>query len=153
MNLFRQKEYSSGKRRLKEAPSHWSCQSKQVAPSPTEITAISLNWLSNFRESRHQKEPFGLLSELGNLLLENKVFQINWIQGRLTLLKNLCKFFRKRHSFWSLRSWTPNPPSVLGKVTKGQAALNGFLLLGSEPLHKQCLWNLSMCLITVFGRR
>jgi hypothetical protein len=35
----------------------------------------------------------------------------------------------------------------------GQAAFGGFLLLESEPLHKQCFLYLSICLMIVFGSK
>jgi hypothetical protein len=48
---------------------------------------------------------------------------------------------------------TPSPPSSLGKQTIGQAALGGFFLLRSDPLHKQCFLYLSICLTIVLGKR
>ena len=78
---------------------------------------------------------------------------IRFTHGTSSLLKNLWKCFRSKLSFWVCSFMTPRPPFFFESQTKSQAALGVFLLLRLEPLHKQCFLNLSICLITVMGKR
>lgn len=65
------------------------------------------------------------------------------------LLKNLCRFFNRRASFWVWSFKTPSPPSAVGRQTISHAALGGFLALMSAPLQRQCFLYLSTCSMTV----
>jgi len=48
----------------------------------------------------------------------------------------------------------PKPPLSFGMQTSFfQTAFGGALLLISQHLHRQCFLNLSICLITVLGKR
>lgn len=72
----------------------------------------------------------------------------------VTLVEKFMEMLKQQTFILNIeRSCTPRPPFFLELQTSFQAAFGGFFEFSTEPLHKQCFLYLSICLITVLGKR
>lgn len=111
-----------------------------VFPFTACAWAIPLNVSNSFKISLHQKDFFSWCP--GNLLPMYRSYH--------KLTSPMARYSSKRASFCVLRFKILRPPPF-SLQTILQAASGGFLLLISNPLHKQSLLNLSILYKTVFS--
>ena len=91
---------------------------------------------NSFTMSLYQKDP--LLGCLGSYHRCSMCARLSGPRGCPFFIKDLRRNLSKRALLWHERSMTPKPPSFLGRQTKGQTALEGFIFkFKSEP---PCPW-------------